>query len=246
MKEITEDINIENEQRKIKNKIAIINSSGIRFKIQKILNNMKDSFDPNQDKNIEIRGRVKLPDSASQKIAKQKVSADQIYDLIGFMMVVSSPEEYEEIKQIMKSEFPKDSFVHDFKGELPENNGYSSFHMGVDLEQLLNDNGLEKPEELDKTSAEIQLKTYGMYMAQEVTHDTIYKNKSLSIEDKNQTQRILFPLIEKITDIEMYKKSLEASTDEKEINQINKRIENTKQQVLAIKNNNKESCFVQI
>lgn len=240
MEEETKDISLENEQRRIRDKIAIINSSKVKSRIEKILNDMRDRFDPNQDKAIDIKGRVKLSDSASKKIAKQKVTADEIYDLIGFMLVVDLPEEYETIKQLMKDSLPKDSFIHDFDGNLPENNGYTSFHMGVDVEQLLNENGLEKPAELDKTSAEVQLKTYGMYMAQEATHDSIYKNDNLSTEQKNRMQSVMFPLIEKITDIEMYKKSLDTITDEKDLSNIKRRIEDTQQQVLAIKMNNKE------
>ena len=240
MEDNSKDIDIKNEQKRIKDKIDTIKDSGVFKKIRSILNNFKKDLRTSGIKNIELAGRVKKEDSASEKIARQGVSADEIYDLIGFMLVVDLPEEYENARQIMKESMPKGSFVHDFDGALPENNGYSSFHMGINVKKLLNENGIENPEGLENLSTEVQLKTYGMYMAQEATHDSIYKNGELNTEQKNKMQSVMFPLIEKITDIEKYQERLEICFDENEKSSLQGKIDLLKQQVLQQKMQNSD------
>lgn len=242
MEKQTKDINIKEEQRKIKDKIQKILDSKVFDKIHKSLSKINnDILEKTGMSSISLEGRVKKEDSASEKIERQGVSADRIYDLIGFMLVVELPEEYEKVSSLMKELMPEGSFIHNFDGKLPENNGYSSFHMGINVNQLLNQNGVENTYgDDDGLQTEVQLKSYGMYMAQEATHDSIYKNKSLSSEQKDRMQSVMFPLIEKITDIEKYQDRLEVCFDEEERARLQSRIETAKQEVLQHKTQNKQ------
>lgn len=242
MEKQTKDINIKEEQRKIKDKIQKILDSKVFDKIHKSLSKINNAIlEKTGMSSISLEGRVKKEDSASEKIERQGVSADRIYDLIGFMLVVELPEEYEKVSSLMKELMPEGSFIHDFDGKLPENNGYSSFHMGINVNQLLNENGVENTYDGDNgLQTEVQLKSYGMYMAQESTHDSIYKNKNLSSEQKDRMQSVIFPMIEKISDIEKYQDRLEVCFDEQERTRLQSRIETVKQEVLQHKMQNKQ------
>lgn len=229
-------INIEDEQSKIINKINTIKNSGVFHSIKSELNKLKDnSIDPLQDKNINIYGRIKKSTSASEKIAKKNIPANEIYDLLAFMIVVDLPDNYELIKDTLKENLPSITYSHNFDGNLPENNGYSSLHLGIIVDDFLPKG---TPAGLENLSAEIQVKTYGMYMAQEATHDSIYKNDSLSNGQKYDMQSLMFPLIEHLTDIEMYENALKASTSENERQEIEGKIVALKQEIAIHKNKN--------
>lgn len=229
-------INIEDEQSKIINKINTIKNSGVFHSIKSELNKLKDnSIDPLQDKNINIYGRIKKSTSASEKIAKKNIPANEIYDLLAFMIVVDLPDNYELIKDTLKENLPSITYSHNFDGNLPENNGYSSLHLGIIVDDFLPKG---TPAGLENLSAEIQVKTYGMYMAQEATHDSIYKNDSLSNGQKYDMQSLMFPLIEHLTDIEMYENALKASTSENERQEIERKIVALKQKIAIHKNKN--------
>ena len=95
MEENSKKINIENEQNKIRAKIDRIKQSGVFGKLAASLNQFKDTtLDPLQNKNINIYGRVKKPNSAVKKIAQKNITSSEIYDLIAFMFVVDLPENY--------------------------------------------------------------------------------------------------------------------------------------------------------
>lgn len=229
-------INIEDEQSKIINKINTIKNSGVFHSIKSELNKLKDnSIDPLQDKNINIYGRIKKSTSASEKIAKKNIPANEIYDLLAFMIVVDLPDNYELIKDTLKENLPSITYSHNFDGNLPENNGYSSLHLGIIVDDFLPKG---TPAGLENLSAEIQVKTYGMYMAQEATHDSIYKNDSLSDGQKYDMQSLMFPLIEHLTDIEMYENALKASTSENERQEIEGKIVTLKQKIANHKTKN--------
>lgn len=229
-------INIEDEQSKIINKINTIKNSGVFHSIKSELNKLKDnSIDPLQDKNINIYGRIKKSTSASEKIAKKNIPANEIYDLLAFMIVVDLPDNYELIKDTLKENLPSITYSHNFDGNLPENNGYSSLHLGILVDDFLSKGA---PAGLENLSAEIQVKTYGMYMAQEATHDSIYKNDSLSDGQKYDMQSLMFPLIEHLTDIEMYENALNATVDETKRQEIERKIESLKVQIKNHKEQN--------
>lgn len=229
-------INIEDEQAKIVNKINSIKNSGVFHSIKSELNKLKDnSLDQLQDKNITIYGRIKKVTSASEKIAKNNIRASEIYDLLAFMIVVDLPDNYELTKNKLKESLSSITYSHNFDGSLPENNGYSSLHLGISVNDFL-PKGC--PAGLENLSAEIQLKTYGMYMAQEATHDSIYKNKNLSTKQKYDMQSLMFPLIEHLTDIEMYENALNATVDETKRQEIERKIESLKVQIKNHKEQN--------
>jgi hypothetical protein len=222
-------INIEDEQAKITNKINSIKNSGVFHLIKSQLNKLKDNtFDRFQDKNINIYGRIKKATSASEKIAKKNIPASEIYDLLAFMIVVDLPDNYELIKNSLQENLSNITYSHNFDGNLPENNGYSSLHLGINVDDFL-PKGC--PSGLENLSAEIQLKTYGMYMAQEATHDSIYKNNNLSNKQKYDMQSLMFPMIEHLTDIEMYERALNATVDQNKREEISSKITSLKKQI---------------
>lgn len=236
MEENSKNIDIENEQNKIRAKIDKIIQSGIFGRLTASLNHFKDTtLDPLQDKNINIYGRLKKPTSAVKKIAQKNISSSEIYDLIAFMFVVDLPENYISIQASLLSALQGLTYSHLFDGTLPENNGYSSLHLGIDTNKFLN---TSSDQELEGLSAEIQLKTYGMYMAQEATHDSIYKNDTLSNKQKFDMQRLMFPIIEHLTDIEMYKRALDSTVDNEKKEYFAARISELKQ---AINNHREEN-----
>lgn len=72
MEENSKNIDIENEQNKIRAKIDKIVQSGIFGRLTTSLNHFKNTtLDPMQDKNINIYGRLKKPTSAVKKIAQK-------------------------------------------------------------------------------------------------------------------------------------------------------------------------------
>lgn len=229
MEENSKDIDIKNEQNKIRDKIDRIRQSGIFGRLTASLNQFKDTtLDPLQDKNINIYGRVKKPNSAVKKIAQKNITSNEIYDLIAFMFVVDLPENYISLQASLLSTLQGLTYSHLFDGTLPENNGYSSLHLGIDTNKFLN---TDTDQELDGLSAEIQLKTYGMYMAQEATHDSLYKNDTLTNKQKFDMQRLMFPIIEHLTDIEMYKRALNSSVDDEKRKYFEERISELKQAI---------------
>ncbi len=238
MEENSKEINIENEQNKIRAKIDRIKQSGVFGKLAASLNQFKDTtLDPLQNKNINIYGRVKKPNSAVKKIAQKNITSSEIYDLIAFMFVVDLPENYISIQASLLSALQGLTYSHLFDGTLPENNGYSSLHLGIDANKFLNTGN---DQELEGLSAEIQLKTYGMYMAQEATHDSIYKNDTLSNKQKFDMQRLMFPIIEHLTDIEMYKRALNSSVDDEKRKYFEERISELKQAIRIYKEENSD------
>lgn len=236
-------INIRLEQQKIRTKLSKVKSSNLFHHLINSLSNFKDtSIDPLQEKNINIHGRLKKVTSAIDKIAQKRITADELYDLIAFMFVVDLPENYEQIKQILINTLPGVTYTHLFDGALPENNGYSSLHLGIDVKTFFNEYGISTDSDLEGLSAEIQLKTYGMYMAQEATHDSIYKNNNLSYKQKCEMQSLMFPLIELLTDIEMYKKKLYATVDENSRKDIQEKISSLKKEIVEY--NTKNSNYI--
>jgi len=109
--------------------------------------------------------------------------------------------------------------------------------MGVKLDKLIYDGELT---ELDGVSTEIQLKTYGMYIAQESTHDSIYKNPSLSQDDKNKLQTVMFPMIEKIVNIQKYQEHLGVTLDENKREEYSRKFFSEEQEILKLKMEHKD------
>lgn len=242
MEDQTKDVNIKEEQRKIKEKIQGILDSKVFDKIHILLSKYNNNIlEETGIASIRLEGRVKKEKSASDKIEKQGVSADEIYDLIAFMFVVELPEEYEKVNKLIKESMPEGSFIHEFNGKLPKNNGYSSLHMGVNVSQLLDENGIKNTYVGDESlQTEIQLKSYGMYIAQEATHDSIYKNRNLDSKQKDRMQSVMFPLIEKLSNIEKYQERLEICLNEEEKIFLQSRIEKVKQEVFQHKIKNRQ------
>lgn len=229
-------MDIVSEQNQVRENIIKIKEYKVFHKIKDCLNQFKDSvLDPLHSKNINIHGRLKKVDSAVNKIAQKNIPASEIYDLLAYMIVVDLPENYEFAKQELQTRLPGVTFLHDFDGSLPENNGYSSFHLGVNLDSFFTEYNLDIIPELQNLPAEVQLKSYGMYMAQECTHDSIYKNNDLTQDQKQKMQSLMFPMIEYLTDIEMYQNALNATVDEQTRSDYESKILSRKQKIEAHK-----------
>lgn len=229
-------MDIVSEQKQVRENIRKIKEYQVFHRIKNCLSQFKDSvLDPSHSKNINIHGRLKKVDSAVNKIAQKNIPASEIYDLLAYMIVVDLPENYESAKQELQTHLPGVTFLHDFDGNMPENNGYSSFHLGVNLDSFFDEYHLDAVPGLKNLPAEVQLKSYGMYMAQECTHDSIYKNERLNQDQKQKMQTLMFPLIQYLTDIEMYQNALNATVDEETRKDYESKILATKQKIEAHK-----------
>lgn len=232
------NINIQDEQNKIRDKINKIKQSGIFNKLSTALNQYANNcLNPFQETNINIYGRLKKVSSAFTKIVQKNISSDEIFDLIAFMLVVDLPEDYNNIQSLLLGTLSGLTYERLFIGTEPDCNGYSSLHFGINVDNFLSAQGMHNTTEALDLSAEIQLKTYGMYLAQEATHDSIYKNADLDNNKKLYTQSLMFPLIEHLTDIEMYERKLNATVDEEEKKSIEEKISDLKQTIKDHKEN---------
>ncbi len=241
--ELTNDYLIDSieEQEKITSKINSINDSGIFDDVYNFLISFCAELRKAGINNTSLAGRVKKIESAREKILTKRLSADQIHDLIGYMLVVDTPDEYKKVIHMLRSKMPPDSFIHDFDGSLPENNGYSSFHMGLKVLDVLSEEDTKKhSNDLTQTDVELQVKTKGMYIAQESTHDTIYKNSYLDKNQKNMLQTIMFPLIEKIINIQMYNERFEIFDDSRELFDLYQSISSEKENISELIGSNRD------
>lgn len=107
------------------------------------------------------------------------------------MFIAQDEEQVYKFVQYMQSIF-KGSKIEDYIAN-PKLSGYKSVHMNDTWKA--SDKNLQVP-------IEIQIKTKGMYAAQEATHETIYKNDELKKEKKDELSAVLSPAIELLLDIE--------------------------------------------
>lgn len=138
-------------------------------------------FDENYN-NIETR--IKTDVSAINKFRVREYNyAWELRDLIGIMIVTNTEEEVYKIakKIILKN---NDCKIKDYIKN--PKNGYKSIHINYSF----------NTKELSDIPVEIQIKTEGMKKAQDLVHDTIYKNENIPPKFKGIISKMMFKYIE--------------------------------------------------
>lgn len=112
-------------------------------------------------KDYRISSRIKEIDSTYHKmLARNYSTLSQINDLAGIAIEAKTLEEVYKIKDMIVQRYAPLS-IEDYIRS-PKLSGYESIHLDVAIGDF---------------NIEIQIKTYGMRKAQELTHEIIYKNR---------------------------------------------------------------------
>ncbi len=148
------------EAKRLKDKIDFLKEHHIDKKIEYEIKWILNSY---YFENIEIMSRIKDFNSAFFKFKQKKYSQiEELKDLIGVMIICKNKNEIYEIAKIIEDNLAviqKKDYIKQPKM------GYQSIHL-----KIQNNNEI---------FYEIQIKTRAMKMAQEVTHDKIYKNQKI-------------------------------------------------------------------
>ena len=176
--------------------------------VYSIINKFKSELENIPNFNGLIYNRIKSPLSIYKKFFTNKnyqKSWNSIKDLLGFMIIVDTHSEINDIIYYLKNKYSKfkninsENFINDFrkinlrnkndeyenneiKNNYQLNNGYKTVRLNLMYEEY---------------PIEIQIKTREEYIAHKTTHDLIYKNDN--IIDQNKKYEIsdsIFPLIE--------------------------------------------------
>ena len=154
------------EEQKILSIIDYINQNNI---CNKYLNKLKNIIG---NSNVEILSRVKEKQSALDKMkVRHFVSANQISDFVGYMIITDTVEDVYKIKNKIENCLEED-YIKNPK------NGYKSIHLNYLVEKDI--------------PLEIQIKTKQMKAAQDIVHDKIYKNFNLSEELRSVLSNLVF------------------------------------------------------
>ena len=150
------------EEQKILSIIDYINQNNI---CNKYLNKLKNIIGSS---NVEILSRVKEKQSALDKMkVRHFVSANQISDFVGYMIITDTVEDVYKIKNKIEN----------------------------DLGNCLEEDYIKNPKNylVEKDiPLEIQIKTKQMKAAQDIVHDKIYKNFNLSEELRSVLSNLVF------------------------------------------------------
>ena len=157
------------EEQKILSIIDYINQNNI---CNKYLNKLKNIIGSS---NVEILSRVKEKQSALDKMkVRHFVSANQISDFVGYMIITDTVEDVYKIKNKIENDLGNclEDYIKNPK------NGYKSIHLNYLVEKDI--------------PLEIQIKTKQMKAAQDIVHDKIYKNFNLSEELRSVLSNLVF------------------------------------------------------
>lgn len=166
---------IENEKRKIIYQINYIKKEELDKRIKTSIEQVLMSYP-----DVYMQLRIKEKDSALKKLEiRNYESANQISDLLGVMIVTKNVEEAYKIKSELESIIPNISVEDYIKNP---KYGYKSIHLNCRIAEDI--------------PLEIQIKTEKMKIAQEMVHDSIYKNENLNQKTKNILSTIAYKNIE--------------------------------------------------
>lgn len=167
----------ENEKQKLIYQINYIKQEKLD---EKIRNNIENVIKKYPD--VYIKTRIKEEDSAIQKLDIRNFEyADQISDLLGVMIITKDIEEAYKIEADLQKVFPnsiEEDYIKNPKF------GYQSIHLNCKIEKEI--------------PLEIQIKTEKMKIAQELVHDSIYKNNNLNVKTKNMLSSMAYENINRI------------------------------------------------
>lgn len=161
----------------ILNKINFINENKIDKKIIYNINKLLEFYEPNN--NIKIKSRIKDIDSAYLKYKeKEYKTVEQIRDLIGIKLVCKNKGQIYRVLKYIEKELE----VLKIKDYIKEPKmGYKSLHVDI-----ISEFGI---------TYEIQIKTKGMEIAQNIVHDRIYKNIKLPENLKILVTKFIFNIL---------------------------------------------------
>lgn len=146
---------------------------------------------------VDFKKRIKEDESALKKFrGKGYQTADRMGDLLGIMFVTGNEEQIYKAAQYMESQLENtqsDDYVKN-----PKDSGYRSYHIN---------SVMDVPDVNGPVSLEAQIKTEPMSIAQDTTHDSIYKNDTLSMDVRNKLSSVMFPVIETLVEIDLAKKN---------------------------------------
>lgn len=166
----------ENEKQKLIYKINHIKEEKLDEKIKSDVEDVIKNYP-----DVYMKTRIKEQDSAIQKLDIRNFDyADQIGDLFGVMIVTQDIEEAYKIEADLQRAFP-DSVEEDYIKN--PKFGYQSIHLNCKIEEV---------------PVEIQIKTEKMKIAQELVHDSIYKNNNLNTKTKNMLSTMAYENINRI------------------------------------------------
>lgn len=166
---------IESEKQKIIYQINYIKENGLDKKVKSIIEEITNNYP-----DVYLKVRIKEEKSAINKLDIKKYQyANQISDLLGVMIVTKDIDEVYKIKADLEKLIPNIN-VEDYIKK--PKFGYKSVHLNCRIAKDI--------------PLEIQIKTEKMKIAQEMVHDSIYKNRNLNEKTKNMLSTIAYINIE--------------------------------------------------
>lgn len=166
----------ENEKQKLIYQINHIKQEKLDEKIRVDIENVIKKYP-----DVYMKTRIKEQDSAIQKLDIRNFEyAEQIGDLFGAMIVTTNIDEAYKIEEDLQKTFPnsvEEDYIKNPKF------GYQSIHLNCKIEGV---------------PVEIQIKTEKMKIAQEIVHDSIYKNNNLNTKTKNMLSAMAYENINRI------------------------------------------------
>lgn len=175
---------MENEKEKLIYQINYIEETQLDKKVRALIEEVTNKYPE-----VYIKIRIKDIESATKKLnIKNYKYASQISDLLGVMIITKSINQVYQIKTELETIIPNVK-VQDYI-ETPKF-GYKSVHLNCLIKENI--------------PLEIQIKTEKMKIAQEMVHDSIYKNNSLNKQTKNILSMMAYKTIENFMNLN-YKK----------------------------------------
>lgn len=170
-----------------------------------IMLNMKSEFE--QFTPYIVRTRIKSPFSMARKyyeIGCKRVM--DMKDLYGFMIIVEEDDDVDKVAEYIKEKYRLEIRREKDYRKINPQNGYKSYHFNI---------GIQAEDISDEILVEIQIKTRSMLIAQETTHDGIYKRKDVCFKERKKLVAAMFPLFERIAYLHEKEKN-GISSDEKQ------------------------------
>lgn len=178
------------QEQRLLDKIRVVRESKSVEEIIRRINSYAENFGISK-----LKHRIKQEDSALRKFRqKEYTDADQMGDICGVMLITDDADQLYTVCEFIKECFADTEIKIADYIQNPKV-GYRSLHMNYTMRDIPDMEGFNLP-------LEIQLKTRSMLIAQDTVHDSVYKNDRLSKTIRNELSKIIFPMIEKMCEID--------------------------------------------
>ena len=190
MEEDTKELSA-GEQEVVRRLNAIRDSKKVRDFIQDVKEDAENSGIA-----VKFKSRIKENASALNKFRKyieqSGIEDPEMWDSCGMMLIVDDEEDIYKFVEYMEEKLTtREDGLSDYVKNPKA--GYRSVHMYSTFAA----DGITVP-------SEIQIKTEAMSIAQDVTHDSIYKQEGLSWDTINQLTTVICPIAEKMADADKF------------------------------------------